>query len=1017
MKQLLIIISYFISMYVQAQKGFTFLRFSSEDNTGLSSNNIQSIYQDNKGFVWVGTANGLQRFDGTKFRQVKSRGTNASLAFTTVSQIIPYNDHQLVLNLPNLRRIGLFDINNFSYYELPLSSGHPLLTDVFLWKDHQGKVFMTIPGEGIFALDEKLRQFKPQPQFVFPNGYEPGADGVYDDAVQQRIWFATPKGLCVYDRKSNAMWWHDNNPQRIGILANKIIQQEPTGVFIDSKRRYWVFCEPRDAHAQVKYCLDSTGQFLKNDTMGLNIHLDAKARSTHFFESSKSGLWFYGPGNLFNWDKYTNTFLYNATTRLATVHSLEYEQVNEMIEDKDENLWLATDKGLYFASAVSGTFSIVNYLFDRYDGKAGITGILQVPNDDFWFSSWGYGVIAFDRHLADLDLPVYKTPPPNDWSAAAKRSIYFASTICRERRTGKIWLGCDNGVLVIYDPIRKQTFYLQPPELNQSSVKTISEDASGQLWLGTQSGHVVKWDGSMFMPQMHLGGAINKIFHDRRQVSWIATQGNGVYVVDFLKGITERHLISFNNKEGLSSNNGDDIEQLNDSTIVYAGGALNFINTRTGAVRQFGYEQGLPSNTVYRLRVDEDGFLWMITANGLSRYNPVKNEITSYGRKDGVTLAGKTISADNVSGNGLLIFAGQNAVLMFKPFLFTNKKAPQEVVITDFRLLNQDLPVDSLLQLKKISLKPGENSFSVYYSSMSFQQQNRLTYYYKMEGIDKDWAIAENGNYQNYSLLPPGNYVFKVFAENAEGLRSETTSLNIYIKTPFWRTPWFIGIIIGLIIGIVYFLHLQRVKRLLAVEKVRSRVARDLHDDMGSTLSTINILSSMAKSKMQDDAVKAAAYLGKISENSQQMMEAMDDIVWSIKPSNDSMQKVVARMREFSTDVLEANDILLHFTVADEVYNVKLDMEARRDWFLIFKEAVNNAAKYSKADNVWINLSVEKSDLLLSVKDNGIGFDVAKADNGNGLGNMQKRADNLQGKLAINSQQGGGTEIQLRMRF
>jgi signal transduction histidine kinase len=283
-----------------------------------------------------------------------------------------------------------------------------------------------------------------------------------------------------------------------------------------------------------------------------------------------------------------------------------------------------------------------------------------------------------------------------------------------------------------------------------------------------------------------------------------------------------------------------------------------------------------------------------------------------------------------------------------------------------------------------------------------------------MEGIDKEWLRTDGNNFQNYSLLPPGEYVFNVYAENVEGLRSAyTTQLYIVIKYPFWQTRWFTSVLVFLVLLVIYYFHNERVNRLLAVEKVRNRVARDLHDDMGSTLSTINILSAMAKSKMNTDAVKTAGYLSKISDNSQRMMEAMDDIVWSIKPSNDSMQRVTARMREFATSVLEAKDITLRFAVDDTVANVKLNMEARRDFFLIFKEAVNNAAKYSKATEVDISITAERRKLSFTVKDNGIGFDVTGADGGNGMGNMKKRADAVHGRIKISSKEAGGTRVKL----
>lgn len=350
---------------------------------------------------------------------------------------------------------------------------------------------------------------------------------------------------------------------------------------------------------------------------------------------------------------------------------------------------------------------------------------------------------------------------------------------------------------------------------------------------------------------------------------------------------------------------------------------------------------------------------------------------------------------------------------MFNPAVFSVTQKPPDVTITDFKVLNQYLPVDSLMSSSDIKLNYDENSLSIYFSSLSYRERDKLTYYYKMQGIDKGWVKDDRSYFVNYSLLPPGKYTFKVYSENIEGWQSnKTTELSIFIKPPFWRTWWFVSTLLFIAALLIYEVHQLRVNKLLAVETLRSKVARDLHDDMGSTLSTINILSSMAKSKINEDAVKTHEYLIKISEYSERMMDAMDDIVWSIKPSNDSMQKITARMREFATNVLEAKEIDFDFIVDENVNEVKLDMEARRDFFLVFKEAVNNAAKYSNADKVLIQLTMQDKKLQLAVKDDGEGFDPAEAD-GNGLGNMNKRADNLNGKVIIKSIIGEGTTVRL----
>jgi two-component sensor histidine kinase len=335
----------------------------------------------------------------------------------------------------------------------------------------------------------------------------------------------------------------------------------------------------------------------------------------------------------------------------------------------------------------------------------------------------------------------------------------------------------------------------------------------------------------------------------------------------------------------------------------------------------------------------------------------------------------------------------------------------QCLVITGFKILNNDLPLDSVLQLKTINLSPDENSFSISFAADAQGVDTGL--YYKLDGADKDWIKGSTFATINYTLLPPGRYDFKLKCNG----KQEQKALQIVINLPFWLHSWFIILCCALFIGIAYYLHSLSIKRLIAVEAIRQKVSRDLHDDIGSTLSTINILSMMAKSKLMEDPVKASEYISKISDNSSRMMEAMDDIVWSINPMNDSMQRIFARMREFATEVLEAREVDVHFHFDEEANNIVLNMEQRRDIFLIFKEAVNNIAKYANATAVDISVTYRSPILLLVIKDNGKGFDVENADNGNGLNNMQKRAEKLKAKYSITSQPNAGTNITLQMQI
>jgi signal transduction histidine kinase len=206
-------------------------------------------------------------------------------------------------------------------------------------------------------------------------------------------------------------------------------------------------------------------------------------------------------------------------------------------------------------------------------------------------------------------------------------------------------------------------------------------------------------------------------------------------------------------------------------------------------------------------------------------------------------------------------------------------------------------------------------------------------------------------------------------------------------------------------------LYRLRINRLLGLEQVRSRIARDLHDDMGSTLSTISILSSIAQQQVKSNGVKTEEYLEKISTYSQRMMEAMDDIVWSVNPVNDSVENLIARMREFGTEMLEPKKVGFSLQ-SDHLHpSLHLPTQIRYDCFMVFKEAINNAAKYAQCHQVRVTLSSRGKGLQVTIQDDGLGFDQAHIQQGNGLVNMQKRIEQLKGSLQIESAQGKGTCI------
>jgi ligand-binding sensor domain-containing protein/two-component sensor histidine kinase len=1005
----------FCAATATAQVGYTFTQLSTDD--GLASNDVHALHQDEKGFIWIGSSNGLQRFDGTKFVNFFMPGKKDSdpLPISTLDYIVPGKNGTLWLYFPELREVGIFDPSKFIYRKVPIRPDKPIppRINARLWKDRMGSIYLSIQPTGILKYDSAAGAFTSSAPFKVPENWSYGIRSA-EDPRNGLLWLTFgDKGLAAYDYKTGETYTHLYNPKKIPLLNNWRVQESIANIFIDKSGRYWLYNWPVwGGGGEVIHCLDSTGTRYLKDTAGLVVYTGKYGEYRNMAELPKSGIWVFGLDKLFSFHKKTNKFVFYKSDPLRTF-DIHYEVVHQVIEDREGGIWVATNEGLYFSSPGTDGNGVQNMMVMDKKGSHEFTDILELNNGDYWLTSWGMGVVTLDRSFKKKQYNIFK-PRPASWPLATKLGVNLTWCMHQEKASGDVWIGSNGGILTRYNPVTDKTTYYNPPEFANVTVRYITEDKKGRLWFSTQRGRIIVYDNKTFRVVKDFGTAIiPKLMFDKDGWLWAAVQGTGIVAINSETGQILQQYTKGDN--GLYASTGTDIDQLNDSTIAFGAGALNLINKQTKKVKVISYEQGLPSNSIQRLRIDRSGYLWINTNNGLCRYNPYNNNITTYSSRDGMVMSEKVKTADYLCSEGYVMFAGSNSLMFFQPEMFETNQQPPNVSITDFKLFNEYLPIDSLVAQNQVKLKYDQNSFSLYFSSLSYINRDKLIYYYKMDGIDENWQRADRQNLVNYSLLPPGKYVFNVYCENIDGVRSrDITTLIIHIKPPFWKTWWFLSLMGLAFFGLLYLMHRLRINRILAVENLRNRVARDLHDDMGSTLSTINILSTMAKSKLNTDNVRVSEYLGKISDNSQRMMEAMDDIVWSIKPMNDSMQKITARMREIATSVLEAKDIDLDFRTDPSIEEVKMDMEARRDFFLVFKEAINNIAKYSHANKAQVHLALHHQRLIMMVQDDGIGFDIDKAD-GNGLGNMYKRAASLKGRIQIQSKPGEGTQITLNI--
>jgi two-component sensor histidine kinase len=337
-------------------------------------------------------------------------------------------------------------------------------------------------------------------------------------------------------------------------------------------------------------------------------------------------------------------------------------------------------------------------------------------------------------------------------------------------------------------------------------------------------------------------------------------------------------------------------------------------------------------------------------------------------------------------------------------------------VITKATINNEPWKSDTGITYKKILQLPHyQNSLSFNFAALDFVSPGKFNYYYQLSPYDKNWIDAGNRNYAAYTNLPPGEYVFRVRAAGQSATNNNMPPLSIIITPPFWKTWWFMGLCVFALGAFLYGLYRYRINQLIALQKVRNRIATDLHDDIGSTLTNISILSELSRQKLPQQE-EAQVFLGRIAEEVSNSSQALDDIVWSINTNNDTLEQTVARMRRYAAEIFDGANIHYTLHLDEQFAQRKLNMEQRRDCFLLYKEAINNIYKHAHAKEVSIRVWLDRNQLFMTIKDDGKGFDTTKVTHRNGLKNMQQRVQRWDGSIEIQSAPGKGTRTTIRLQ-
>jgi ligand-binding sensor domain-containing protein/two-component sensor histidine kinase len=988
------------------------------DVNGLSHRKVNCILQDKRGFMWFGTDDGLNRYDGNKFMIFRNEPTDStSISGNIITSLVEDKNGVLWIATADggLTRYDyrLQPGKQFKQYKHSVSNPQSIPGNIInaLLEDKNEFLWLATSGNGVLRFDKKTETFTSLDKWA-------GTALALCADDKGTIWVGREGGGLL---KADPHTLDIETDPRYSNVYLKLPHMVVASLFRDSRNHIWYGSWDKVVY-RFNHALQKEEVFRNNGER----YSFGNDDPLSFAEDQRRRIWIGGKyGGLYIYDPLNNQF-YNYQHDPAREGSLVDNRVNCIYRDRSGSIWLGTDRGISihnpaeqqfgqtFLPATSGNEPVTIYDFFEISPGALLIGTSngiyrQQADGDFTNIPLVYQGqrMAVTRFFRSADNTMYVgtnvslfkyNPANNSFEKLPNTSKDVVMDRIIESRVVSITEDTIDGhrsllvspyghFLAYYD------FALQQWVSRQDSVRRIIRKYGIRDYL------------------------IRKIYKSRNGTIWLANAKAGLGEWDPGSGQGVRYYTNVPGRAQSISNNHvfDMAEDAKGNLWVSTfGGGLHYFDTRTKKFRHINSSHNLGEG----VQLDDKGNVWLVANGNLHKYDVTKNTYSTFTLPD-VEKTGGIRGNIYKSSDGMLYVAGTNFFISFHPDAVKEVTTQPAVYFTDFKVFNTSY--NHLLAEKKISLRYNQNFFSFEFSAPSYQ--NAVQYSWKLEGVDPDWIEGGTQNTANYTNLSGGNYTFKVRATSRPGVWSnEIAAISVHIIPPFWKRPWFFIVCGLLVLGAAYAGYRYRINELLKRQAIRNKIAQDLHDNVGSTLSSISVYSQVAKiHNSQGNNENLQSVLERIAATSSEMISEMNDIVWTINPRNDSMQKILQRMESFAKPLLHTQNIQFRFQYDPAVMNVNLEMEKRKNFYLIFKEAVNNALKYSGCKKMEVCVQYRNHQLELLVKDDGIGFDRKTVDtksveslSGNGLNNMARRAKEMNGLCMIESQPGAGTTVRLK---
>ncbi len=1010
---------------------------------GLSNSVVTSIVQDQAGFLWLGTSDGLNRYDGYTFNVYRPNPTDPnSLSDGWINALLADADGSLWIGT---RQGGLnhYDARtgNFTRYqsdpEDDTSLADPDVTA--LYRDSHSTLWVGT-AKGLDRFDPSSKTFT---HFVNDTN---NPSSLSDDHVTSivedsagRLWVGTYKGLNLY-RAADGSFGHYMSAQND---PNTLSNDRVCSLKADAQGSLWVATERGLNRFNAQ-----TGTFTRylndpNDTTSLGTD------SINALQVDSEGiLWIAGTAGLDRYDPATRQFLHYRMNPLVQ-DSLSVDVLYSAYEDREGVLWFGTwGGGVNKYDRTQNQFGF--YRNDPADPQSlrsgGVFPIFADNDGTAWIGVYGSGLERFDPSTGTFK---HYDNDPKDSNSLNSQNVW---KILRDRQ-GVLWLGTSQGLDEFDAKNGRFIHHLpapdEPANTSLNAVQGLHEDRAGNLWIGTgqglarfdrQTGKFVSY-GDPSDEDHATPVNVSHISEDRSGNLWLSTTMTGLYYFD-VKTETFKHYTHDPKSTGSLTSNivlWTYPDAQNMLWIATAGGGINKYDPAADAFTFYTDENGLPNNFVYCILPDEQGYLWFSTNYGLSRFDPLKKTFQNYTVDDGLQSNEHDSNACARAADGSLYFGGLMGFNHFSPKDIRANSYQPPVVITALTQDGNALPGTTAPEASRdITLKWPQNSFEFEFSALTFSQPKSTQYGYKLDGFDAGWVPLGTQRDGRYTNLPGGEYVLRLRASNRGGAWTESAQpIRVTVIPPFWQMWWFIGLSALLIVTIILGAYRLRVhsieaqknelerqvkERTLEIEKLfeqtrelaiieeRNRLARELHDSAKQKAFAALAQLGTATGLIQHNVGAARTHIGEAENLVSDVIQELTFLIQEMYPLALQEKGLATALRDYVFEWENRTDIRVNIQIENER---RLPLQMEQALYRILQESMANIARHSHATQVEIRVTYEPDRVGLLVSDNGHGFDPGQKPKGIGLRSIQERAESVGGKVTIESAPGQGTRVEV----